>query len=158
KRMAMNPANDPQNKCFLQGVPRIQYTPGPFRILQNGAMTVIVYQDQHTYRIIPYDRKPTEGYEFWIGSSQGRWDGDTLVVNTINFTDKTWLDKVGNFHSADLHVTERYRLTSANTLQYEATLEDPNVYTRPWTIRLTADRHTEPGFRVPEDDCLTENG
>src|SRR5437762_3305301 len=99
KRNAMKPADDPQAKCFLSGVPRLSYTPGPFRILQNAAMTVIVYQDQHTYRLIPYDRKPTEGYEFWIGASQGRWEGDTLVVNTINFTDKTWLDKVGNFHS-----------------------------------------------------------
>jgi len=158
KRNAKNPADDPQAKCFLAGVPRLNYTPGPFQILQNAAMTAIVYQDQHTYRLIPYNRKPMEGYEYWIGSSQGRWESDTLVVETISFTDQTWFDKAGNFHSTDMRVTERYSLTGPNTMLYEARMEDPNVFTRPWTIRLTADRHTEPGFRLLEDNCLMENG
>ncbi len=156
KRNAKNPADDPQAKCFLSGVPRINYTPGPFQILQNAAMTVFIYQDQHTYRLIPYNRKPMEGYEYWIGSSQGRWEGDTLVVETISFTDQTWFDKAGNFHSADMHVTERYSLTGPNTMRYEARMEDPNVFTRPWTIRLSATRHTERGFRLLEDECLMD--
>ena len=97
-----------------------------------------------------------EGYEYWIGSSQGRWESDTLVVETISFTDQTWFDKAGNFHSADMHVTERYSLTGPNTMQYEARMEDPNVFTRPWTIRLSATRHTERGFRLLEDECLMD--
>ncbi len=119
KRNDKNPADDPQAKCFLAGVPRLNYTPGPFQILQNAAMTAIVYQDQHTYRLIPYNRRPMEGYEYWIGSSQGRWEVDTLVVETISFTDQTWFDKVGNFHRADMRVTKRYSLTDHNYTQYQ---------------------------------------
>jgi len=157
RREATNSADDPHLKCFLAGVPRINYVPGPFRILQNASMAAIVYQDLHTYRLVPYDRAPIEGYEFWIGKSQGRWEDDALVVETISFTDSTWLDKAGNFHSADMRVTERYWLTGPNTMQYEARIDDSNVFTRPWSIRLAADRHPEPGTRIPEHGCLVDD-
>ena len=136
----MNAADDPHLKCYMAGVPRINYVPGPFRIFQNAMMTAIVYQDLHTYRLIPYDREPFEGYEFWIGKSQGHWEDGALIVETMR-------------------VVERFWLTAPNTMQYEARIEDPNVFTRPWSIRLTADRITERDFRIPEHNCLVnENG
>jgi hypothetical protein len=89
--------------------------------------------------------------------SRGRWEGDTLVVDSVSFNDQTWFDKAGNFHSEDLHVVERYTLTGPNTMQYEALIEDPKVFTRPWKMRMVAERHTEPGFRIVEDECLQDS-
>ena len=156
----MQSADDPQAKCYMAGVPRATYTPGPFQIFQTSGMAIIVYQDLHTYRYIPTTSLPQiTGADFWMGSSRGRWEGDTLVVETVSFNDQTWFDKVGNFHSDELHVIERYSLAGRNKLTYEARIEDPKTFTQPWTIRLTADRHTEPGFRLLEDECLkSESG
>jgi hypothetical protein len=157
KRDAMNLTDDPQNKCFMAGVPRITYTPGPFQIFQTSGLMIIVYQDQHTYRYIPTTSVPQiDSADFWMGSSIGKWDGNTLVVDSISFSDQTWFDKAGNFHSADLHVVERFTLTAPTSLQYEAVVEDPKVFTKPWKIRMTARRHAEPGFRIIEDECLKD--
>jgi hypothetical protein len=159
KRASMNPADDPQKKCFLDGVPRITYSPGPFQIFQSGGLVIMIYQNQHAYRFIPTaEMKQLDSADFWLGSSIGKWEGDTLTVDTISFNDQTWFDKAGNFHGADLHVVERYSLAGPNTLQYEATIEDPKVFTKPWKIRMVAKRHTEPGFRILEDECLRDAG
>lgn len=155
KRQAMNPADDPQAKCYMAGVPRITYTPGPFQIFQSSRLVIIVYQDLHSYRYIPTTgTAQIDGADFWLGSSRGHWDRDTLVVDSVSFNDQTWFDKAANFHSGDLHVTERYALTSPSRMRYEATMEDPTVFTKPWTIRLTAERHSEPGFHIQEDECI----
>jgi len=158
KKNAISLADDPQTKCYMAGVPRVTYTPGPFQIFQTDGLVIAVYQDLHTYRYIPTTGKPQmSGAEFWMGSSRGRWEGDTLVVDSVSFNDQTWFDKAANFHSADLHVVERYQLTGPNTLQYEALIEDPKVFTRPWKMRMIAERHTEPGFRILEDECLKDS-
>ena len=155
KRQAMKLADDPQAKCYMAGVPRVTYTPGPFQIFQSAGLVIIVYQDLHSYRYIPTTgAAQIDGADFWLGSSRGRWDHDTLVVDSLSFNDQTWFDKAASFHSADLHVTERYTLTSPTRMRYEATMEDATVFTQPWTIRLTAERHSEPGFRILEDECI----
>jgi len=158
KRNAMNLADDPQAKCYMAGVPRATYTPGPFQIFQSAGLVIIAYQDLHTYRYIPTTPRPhLDGAEFWMGSSRGRWEGTTLVVDSVSFNDQTWFDKAGNFHSEDLHVVERFTPAGPNTMQYEALIQDPKVFTKPWKIRVTAERHTEAGFRILEDECLKDS-
>jgi hypothetical protein len=155
KRKGMKLADDPQAKCYMAGVPRITYTPGPFQIFQSAGLVIIVYQDLHSYRYIPTTgAAQIDGADFWLGSSRGHWGGDTLVVDSVSFNDQTWFDKAANFHSADLRVTERYTLTTPLRMQYEATMEDATTFTKPWTIRLTAERNNEPGFRLLEDECI----
>jgi len=155
KRQTMNLADDPQARCYMAGVPRVTYTPGPFQIFQSAGLVIIVYQDLHSYRYIPTTGvAQIDGADFWLGSSRGHWDHDTLVVDSVSFNDQTWFDKTATFHSADLHVTERYTLAGPSRMRYEATMEDPTVFTRPWTIRLMAERHNEPGFRLREDECI----
>jgi hypothetical protein len=90
-----------------------------------------------------------------MGDSRGRWDGDTLVVDVVHFTDRTWFDRAGNFHSADLHVIERYTPTDADHINYEVTIEDPNVFTRPWKMSMPLYRRLEPNLKILEYDCYT---
>ena len=140
--------DDPVSKCYLPGVPRITYVPLPFEIVQTPKYVVMAYEFAHTRRIIYTDGSPhVEALEFWMGDSRGKWDGDTLVVSTNNFTDKTWLDKAGNFHSADLRVVERYTPRGPDHIQYEVTLEDPKVFTRPWKMSMIIYRRLEPACR-----------
>ncbi len=155
KRNSMNLAEDPQAKCYMAGVPRVTYTPGPFQIFQSAGIVIIVYQDLHSYRYVPTTGTPQiDGADFWMGSSRGRWDQDTLVVDSVSFNDQTWFDKAANFHSENLHVIERFTLTGPTTMRYEAVIEDPKVFTKPWTMRLVAGRHSAPGFRLVEDECV----
>jgi hypothetical protein len=108
------------------------------------------------YRLIYTDGSaPPEGLEFWMGDSRGHWEGDTLVVNVTDHNDRTWFDMAGNFHSEALTVVERYTLLDADTLQYEATIEDPKVFTRPWTISMPLHRHKDME-RVLEYQCQAE--
>ena len=108
----------------------------------------------HTTRnIFTTNPKHLDGLELWMGDSRGRWEGDTLVVDVTQFNGDTWLDQSGNHHSAALHVVERYTRTGPDTLQYEATIEDPQTYTRPWTMRFLMYRHQEPNYRLLEYEC-----
>ncbi|MEO5922314.1 MAG: hypothetical protein ABIR70_00650 [Bryobacteraceae bacterium] len=146
---------DPLLSCFQPGLPRATMLPEPFQIFQNPDRVVIVYQHVHAYRVIFTDGRPhyDDGIEFYMGDSRGRWEGDTLVVDVTNFKPETWLDSAGTFHSNKLHVVERYTRTAPNTMRYEATIEDPEVFERPWTIRLNLARHTEPNFQIMEHEC-----
>jgi len=146
---------DPQLACFEPGVPRATYVPEPFQIFQTPDRVVIVYQHVHAYRVIFTDGRPhyDSGIEFYMGDSRGRWEDDALVVDVTNFKPETWLDMAGNFHSEKLHVVERYRRTSPDTMIYEATLEDPDVFAEPWTMRMTLYRHTETNFQLVEHEC-----
>jgi len=97
--------------------------------------------------------------DFWTGDTRYHWEGDTLVADVVALTDQMWIDHAGNFHSTDVHIVERYRMTDADTLEYEAHIEDPSVYTRPWTLRTELRRVKTPGARIVEDECLEdENG
>ena len=145
---------DPVRKCFMPGVPRMNYMPFPFQIVQSPTITVMTYEYNHMVRWIPTDgsRHP-EALDFWMGDSRGRWEGDTFVVDVSNNNDETWFDGAGNFHSDALHVVERYTLMGANHLNYEATIEDPKVFTRPWKIRFPLYRRLEKNVQVLDYEC-----
>jgi hypothetical protein len=145
---------DPVTKCYLPGVPRITYMPYPFQIFQTGTTTVIIYEYVHAVRTIYMDREHLPGHlDFWLGVSRGRWDGDTLVVDAIDFNDQTWLDAAGNFHSEALHVVERYRRTGPDHIAYEVTIEDPKVFTRPWKMSMTLYRRQEKNAQILDYEC-----
>ena len=135
---------DPLNQCFIPGVPRVMYLDFPFQIFQTPDAIAMAFEWQLDYRLIHLDKtQHLEGADFWMGDSRGRWDGDTLVVDVANMNDKTWLDMAGDFHSDAIHVVERYRMTNPDTIQYEATIEDPKVFTKPWTISIALHRRTD---------------
>ncbi len=147
--------DDPVRKCYLPGVPRITYMPWPFRIFQTPDHVVLTYEYAHAVRIIYTDGSPHPlPNDFWMGDSRGRWDGDTLVVDTTHFNGRTWLDAAGNFHSDALHVVERYTPTTPYHIDYEVTIEDEQVFTRPWTMRLPLYRRMEAGLQLLDYDCV----
>lgn len=147
-------AEDPLNKCFMPGVPRINLLSHPFQIFQTPDQISIAYEYIHNFRNIYMKRdKHMDGIDFWQGDSLGHWDGDTLVVDVGDFNDQTWFDKAGNYHSDQLHVEERYTRTGADTLQYEATITDPKVYSQPWKISVQLHRDTKPNARILEYEC-----
>ena len=135
---------DPVSRCFLPSVPRIMYMEYPFQVFQTPQAIGIAFEWSLAYRLIHMDgsRHP-EDIDSWMGDSRGRWEGDTLVVDVRNYNDKTWLDMAGDFHSEALHVVERYRMMDPNTIEYEATIEDPKVFTKTWTIRLPLRRRAD---------------
>jgi hypothetical protein len=148
---------DPSLKCYQAGVPRATYLPTPLQILQGPGTFAIVYQDNHSFRVFHPDTRPHfDAADFWMGDTRYRWEGDTLVADVIALTDLMWIDGAGNFHSPDVHVVERYRMTSADTIEYQALVEDPNVYSRPWTLKTTLYRVKQPGARIVEDECLED--
>ncbi len=149
---------DPETKCFQPGVPRAAYLRSPFQIFQNDRAVYIVYQDAHSYRIIYLNGSPhNEGLPYAMGDSRGHWEGNTLVADVTSFSDTTWLDAAGNYHSDELHVVERYTRQSPDILIYEATVEDPKVFTWPWKIRMPL--HLQKGIQILEDECEEgENG
>jgi hypothetical protein len=148
---------DPSTKCYQAGVPRATYLATPLQILQSPGNFAIVYQENHAFRVFhPESRPHFDNTDWWMGDTRYRWEGDTLVADVVAQTDEAWLDQAGNFHSPDVHIVERYRLTGADTLEYEAQIEDPGVYTRPWTIRVVLYRVKQPGVRIIEDECLED--
>ncbi len=145
---------DPERKCFMPGVPRATYMPQPFQIFQSGENVVITYQFANSVRMIYMQDPGPAPTSFWMGWSVGRWEGDTLVVNVTNQKPDTWLDRAGNFHSGELRVEERYTLMGADHLMYEATLEDPKVFSRPWKISFPLYRRLEANAELLEFKCV----
>jgi hypothetical protein len=148
---------DPLSKCYMPGVPRIMYLDFPFQIFQNPKAVTMAFEWELDYRLIYTDGTPhpTPDNDFWMGDSRGHWEGDTLVVDVANINDKTWLDMAGDFHSGALHVVERYRMSDHDTIQYETTLEDSKVFTKPWTIHIALHRRTDRD-RLFEYSCQSE--
>jgi len=151
------PAADPEAKCYMPGIPRATYMPYPFQIVQGEGDVILfayefananrpVYMNPEDHVIAPVD--------LWMGWSNGRWDGDTLVIEVNSNIDQTWLDRAGNYHSSAMAVTERYTLLDENIMQYEATIDDPEVFTRPWTIRMPLYRRVEDNARLLEFNCV----
>ena len=145
---------DPEISCFMPGVPRATYMPYPFQILQGTDKILIAYEFSGTTRIVHMDEVGTSPAPTWMGWSRGRWEGDTLVVEVTNFNGQTWFDRAGNFHSDALTVVERYTPVSPYHLMYEATIDDPNVFTRPWTISMPLYRRVEAGMQLLEYKCV----
>ena len=151
---------DPETRCYLPGVPRITYMPHPFRIVQQADRLTILYEYLHAVRYVFMNGKPHPPgpIDWWMGDSRGRWEGNSLVVDVIHLSDRTWLDRAGNFHSEALHVTERYTPAGPNHMLYEVTLEDPKVYTRPWKMSMPLYRRQGPNSDLleAEYDCYPE--
>jgi hypothetical protein len=148
--------SDPQAHCDLSGVPRQMYTPFGFQILQPPGSVLLLYEAFHSYRIIPLDGRPhiPAAIRLFEGDSRGRWEGDTLVVDVTNQNPSTWFDMAGNFHSDALHVVERFTPVDANTINYEATLDDPKVFTRPFKIAFALGRNPDPNYQQMEYACV----
>ena len=145
---------DPEIKCYLPGVPRATYTPFPFQIFHSERMFFIAYEYAGAVRNIYLEDPGPPPAESWMGQSVGHWEGDTLVVDVVGLNGETWFDRAGNFHSDVLHVVERYTLVSPNVIHYEATIEDTNVFTRPWTMSMPLYRHVEENARLNEFKCV----
>ena len=143
---------DPETRGFLPGVPRIMYTPFPFQIFQTPNYVTIAYEYAHAIRVIYTNgtKHPAGPINWYLGDSRGRWEGDTLVVDVVHFTDETWFDRAGNFHSDGLHLVERYTLIGPDHINYEVTIEDPQVFTRPWKMSFPLYRRKEPNVRLLE--------
>jgi hypothetical protein len=148
---------DPLGKCFMPGVPRIMYMEYPFQIFQTPEHIAMAFEWSQVYRLIYVTAKPPlhEGFDSWMGNSRAHWEGDTLVVEVTDQNDKTWFDIAGDFHSEALHVTERYTLADADTIQYEATITDPKVFTKPWKISMPMVRQKNVP-RLLEFQCQAE--
>lgn len=159
-RRDQNAANwmtaDPEIKCFLPGVPRATYMPYPFQIVQSGASNdlLITYEFASASRIVRMNTTTESPVDTWMGWSRGRWDGDSLVVDVTAFNGESWFDRAGNYQTSSLHVVERYTPIGRDVLQYEATIDDPQIYTRSWKIRMPLYRRLEPNAQLVEYKCV----
>jgi hypothetical protein len=144
---------DPEIRCYMPGVPRATYMPYPFQILQSADKILIAYEFAGTTRTIHLNEVGNNPTATWMGLSRGRWEGETLVVDVTDFNDQTWFDRAGNFHSDALHVVERYTPVSPYHLMYEATVEDPKVFTRPWKIQMPLYRRFERDAQILDYKC-----
>jgi hypothetical protein len=145
---------DPEIKCYLPGVPRATYLPHPFQIFQSDKAFFIAYEYAGAVRNVYLKDPGPAPLDSWMGQSFGKWDGDTFVIDVTGFNDQSWFDRSGNFHSEALHVVERYTLIDRDHIQYEATLEDPKVFTRPWKIRMPLYRHVNADARLQQFKCV----
>jgi hypothetical protein len=147
---------DPEIKCYLPGVPRATYMPYPFQVVQGGSASdiLITYEFASASRIVRMNTTAESPVDTWMGWSRGRWEGDTLVVDVSAFNGESWFDRAGNYQTASLHVLERYTPVSRDVLQYEATIEDAQIYTRPWKISMPLYRRLEQNAQLIEYKCV----
>ena len=145
---------DPEVKCNMPGVPRATYIPMPFQIIQSEKDVFIAYQFAGAVRDIYMDNPGPSQVDSWMGWSVGSWEGDTLVVDVTGIGDGSWLDRAGSHHSYQMHVVERYTMLGPNHIQYEATIEDPEVLTEPFTIRMPLYRRIEENARLMDFRCV----
>ncbi|HEY1238998.1 MAG TPA: hypothetical protein VGF16_00520 [Bryobacteraceae bacterium] len=145
---------DPEIKCYLPGVPRATYMPYPFQIVQSASAITFVYEYAGAVRNIFLKNPGKAPVDSWMGQSFGRWEGDTFVVDVTGLNDQSWFDRAGNFHSDKLHVVERYTRTGPNELSYEATIEDSDVFTRPWKMSMVLYRRQEMNAQLLDFKCV----
>jgi hypothetical protein len=148
------PKSDPEAKCYMPGIPRATYMPFPFRIVQGDRDILFVYEFASANRIVHMSNHQEPPVDSWMGWSNGRWEGDTLVIEVTGNNDQTWFDRAGNHHSVALKVTERYTLMGDSHLQYEATMEDPDTFSRPWKISMPLYKRLEPNVQLLEFKCV----
>lgn len=147
-------SSDPEIKCYMPGVPRATYMPHPFQIFQSESAFFIAYSFAGAVRNVFLEDPGPAPLDSWMGQSHGYWDGDTWVVEAIGLNDQTWFDRSGNYHTYLLKVTERYTLISDNVIDYTATMEDPDIFERPWTIQMPIYRRLEEGYELPQFKCV----
>ena len=156
ENIANRATRDPYAKCYKPGVPHIVYLPFPFQIIQSGNVVTIMSEYIHNTRFIWLHRDSHFGagqIDLWNGDSVGRFEGDSLVTDVFNFHPDVWLDRAGNHSGPQLRVSERFTLIDQDTMQYEATLTDPENYTQPWIMRMLLYRHKDPNKRILEYEC-----
>jgi len=146
--------SDPEIKCYMPGVPRATYMPHPFQIFHSDKAVFFAYSFAGAVRNIYLEDPGEAPLDSWMGQSYGHWEGDTFVVEVTALDDRTWFDRAGNYHSYKMKVTERYTLVSANVMEYEATIDDPETFERPWTINMPIYRRLEEGFELPQFKCV----
>ena len=147
-------ASDPEIKCYLPGVPRATYMPYPFQIVESATQIFIAYEYAGAVRNIYLKDPGPPPLDSWMGQSVGHWEGDTLVVDVKGLNDQTWFDRAGNFHSDALHVVERYQRTSPDVISYQATIDDPKVFTRPWKMSMALYRRQEKNAQLLDFKCV----
>jgi hypothetical protein len=145
---------DPELKCFQPGVPRAMYMPYPYQIVQSNEKVNFVFEFANTERTIHLNKMEPYPNIGWMGYSVGRWQGDTLIAETSQLSDGTWFDRAGNFHSDALKVVERFTPMGRDAIRYEATMEDPQVFTRPWKIEMPIYRRLEPNMQLLDFRCV----
>ena len=145
---------DPEIKCYLPGVPRANYMPYPFQILQSPSAIFFAYEYAGAVRNVYLKDPGPAPIDSWMGQSVARWEGDTLVIDASGFNDSTWFDRSGNFHSDQLKVTERYTRTAPDVIHYEATITDPETFTRPWKISMPLYRRLEKNAQLMDFKCV----
>jgi hypothetical protein len=157
-RLVTEPFNhdrgDPELKCYMPGIPRATYMPYPFQILHGEREILFVYQFAKASRVVHMAKRVELGVDTWMGISNGHWDGDTLVVEVTELNGLAWLDRAGNFTSRTAKIIERYTPISPYHLNYEVTIEDPNVFTRPWSMRMSLYRIIDQGAELLDANCV----
>ena len=146
--------DDPVIRCYMPGVPRATYMPFPFQIIQTQNAILVSYEFASAARVIQMRPLKPPPVDSWMGQSSGRWEGDTLVVDVTGLNGRTWFDRSGNFASDSLHVVERYTLLTPDAMSYEATIEDPKVFTRPWKISMPLYRLLDKNAQLLEFKCV----
>jgi len=145
---------DPELKCYLPGIPRAMYMPYPFAIAQGTDKIQMTFAFSNAARVIHMNKVEGPPDDTYMGHSVGRWEGDTLVVDVTHFNGKNWFDRAGNYHSDALHLTERFTPINADAIRYDVTVEDPKVFSRPWTISMPLYRRLEPNATVLDYNCI----
>jgi hypothetical protein len=145
---------DPEIKCYLPGVPRATYMPYPFQILESGSAITFVYEYDGAVRNIYLKDPGPAPNDSWMGQSVAHWEGETLVISVTDMNAKSWFDRSGNYHSDKLHVVERYTRTSPDVISYEATITDPDVFTKPWKISMPLYRRQEKNVQILDFKCV----
>jgi hypothetical protein len=154
ENFAMRSKLDPEYKCYMPGVPRATYMPYPFQIVQSTQNIMFSYEYAGSVRVVNMGAATKAPADSWMGWSNGHWEGDTLVIDVTSQNEDTWFDRAGNHHSDALHVVERYTPRSADTLMYEATIEDPKTFSKPWKISMPLYRHVEKNAQLLEFKCV----
>lgn len=147
------PKSDPEAKCYMPGIPRANYMPYPFQIVQGDKDILFVYEFASANRLVHMIKHTEAAVDSWMGWANGKWEGDTLVIDNSGFNDGTWFDRAGNFHSDQLKVVERFTPSGQN-LMYEATITDPDTFTRPWKISLPLYKKLEKNAQLLEYKCV----
>ena len=145
---------DPEAKCYMPGIPRAMYMPHPFQIVHSDKYILMAYSYASSNRIVHMDSTEEAPVDSWMGWSNGRWDGDTLVIDVRGLNGQAWFDRAGNFGSENLHIVERLTMNGVNHINYEATIEDPTVYTRPWKISFQLYRRLERNVQLLDFKCV----
>ena len=145
---------DPEAKCYMPGIPRAHYMPFPFQIVQSNKGVLFVYEYASANRFVNMGKAVEAGSDTWMGTNNGKWEGETLVIDVTGLNGLAWFDRSGNHASDRLHIVERFTARSADTLNYEAIIEDPGTFTRPWKISMPLCRRVEPGAQLLEFKCV----